>query len=94
VVTEELPQRPAGVPEQPIVELAGEIDGDFESEAAPSRGHRWAGLMNDIALVTAQIADMPFRWIDLMDKNLLGVAAAVLLLSGIALKVAAWWMGV
>jgi hypothetical protein len=92
-VAAELPQRPPGVPEHPIVELAEpeEVEGDFEVERPRIR---IGGLLSDVALVGAQIADMPFRWIDVMDKNLLGVAAAVLLLSGIVLKLAAWWMGV
>jgi hypothetical protein len=88
-------ERPPGVPEHPIVELAGEVEGDFETEAEVEKaGRRWTGIFSDVGLVAAQIADMPFRWIDVMDKNLLGVAAAVLLLSGLVLKLVAMWMGV
>jgi hypothetical protein len=40
----------------------------------------------------AQIIDVPFGWIDVMNKNLLGLAAILFLLSGAALMTAAWWL--
>ncbi len=84
---------PAGVPEHPIVELLDRTRGGEEVVAEKARG-RVMTVFGEVALVAAQIVDIPFQWMDVLDKNLLGVAALVLLLSGIALKVAAWWMGV
>lgn len=42
-------------------------------------------IAEGVALTFAQLADLPFRWLTEMDKNIIGVAALLLLLGGVVL---------
>ena len=84
-----LAQRPPGAPEFPVVILLP--DETFEDAEPESKG-RLARLFNDIVLMFAQILDLPFGWIDVVNKNLLGFAAFLLLASGVGLMTVAWWL--
>ena len=52
-----------------------------------------SNVASDLALMIAQLIDLPFSWVGELDKNILGVAAFMLLLSGGVLKLIAWWLG-
>ncbi|MGN6369363.1 MAG: hypothetical protein ACTHN5_13980 [Phycisphaerae bacterium] len=82
---------PANMP-PPVVILLPDPDPDEAAEEAPAR-FRLAALANDIGLMIAQIIDVPFGWIDVVNKNLLGLAAILFLLSGVALVAVSWWLG-
>ncbi len=46
---------------------------------------RLRAAAGDLALMVAQLADLPFAWISEVDKNILGIAAFLLFLGGAAL---------
>jgi hypothetical protein len=56
-------------------------------------GKKIGRLISDLGLMVAQIVDLPFGWIDAMNKNLMGLAALLFLVSGAVLMGVAWWMG-
>ena len=69
-------QRPAGVPAEPIVELA--------RHSLLERGHN---LLAGLTLTVAQLLDLPFGWLDDLSKNVIGMAAFLLLAGGAVLWV-------
>jgi len=74
----------AQLPPPVVVELA-ETEGASEPAGAlPRRGllGRVKELVGNVVLLMAQLIDMPFTWMDELDKNVMGVVALVLLLSG------------
>ena len=75
----------------PVVILLPDPDPDELADEPESR-FRLAALFNDLSLMIAQIFDVPFGWIDVVNKNLLGLAAILFLLSGAALIAVAWWL--
>jgi hypothetical protein len=63
----------------------------FESaSAAPRSPGRVVQFFRAVFLMLAQLMDMPFSWLSEYDKNVIGFAALILLLSGILLHVLAW----
>jgi len=50
-------------------------------------------IVQDVALMIAQLIDMPFSWVREIDKHVIGIAAFLMLLSGVALYVVAWFLG-
>jgi hypothetical protein len=56
----------------------------------PSLLNRLWRLLCDVALMIAQLIDLPFAWVHDMDKNVIGFAAVLLLLSGVVMYVLAW----
>ncbi len=54
--------------------------------AAPS-GSPARRLAEGIALTAAQLIDLPFRWLNDLDRNIIGIAALLLLLGGVVLFV-------
>ena len=72
--------RPQGVPEHPVVEL-------LVPEVVARRGMivRVRGLVGDVALMGAQLLDLPFAFVSELTKNVIGVAAFMLLLGGVVL---------
>lgn len=76
------------------VEASTEMAADFAApEAAGSRGvGRLKHLAGDVALMMAQLVDLPFGWIDELNKNILGVAAFLLMMGGVFMWVLARFM--
>lgn len=69
------------LPPPVVVELP---EGEIE-EVPPPRPTlvgRVKALMSGVALLVAQLIDMPFAWVSELDKNVLGLVAFLLLLSG------------
>lgn len=60
-----------------------------EPEAPPQR--RWR-ILSDVGLMAGQLLDLPFAWISEAEKNLIGVAAFMLLLGGAVLWILCWMM--
>ena len=81
---------PANMP-PPVVILLPEPDPDEELDQPVPR-FQLASLFHDLSLMIAQLVDIPFGWIDVVNKNLLGLAAILFLISGAALMTAAWWL--
>jgi len=62
---------------KPIIEKEVE-----PAEPVVKKPSRLARLPHDLALMTAQAIDLPFRWVSELDKHIIGVAAFLLLLGG------------
>jgi hypothetical protein len=62
------------------------------SAARPNILVRAWRLVVGMFIMVLQVVDMPFGWIKEPDKNVLGMAALLLLLGGAVLKVLSWWM--
>lgn len=62
---------------KPIIEKEEE-----PAEPVVKKPSRLARLPHDVALMTAQAIDLPFRWVSELDKHIIGVAAFLLLLGG------------
>jgi hypothetical protein len=75
----------------PVVIL--QPDEPEEEEAAPGVWKRAWRSVSDMALMVAQLVDLPFSWISGLDKHILGVAAVVFFFSGLLLVVLGWWLG-
>jgi hypothetical protein len=75
----------------PVVIL--QPDEPEEEEAAPGIWKRAWRSVSDMALMVAQLVDLPFSWISGLDKHILGVAAVVFFFSGLLLVVLGWWLG-
>jgi hypothetical protein len=76
----------------PVVILQPDEPDDDEAprESLLVRARRTA---SEIALMAAQLADLPFSWISGLDKYLLGIVAIVFFLSGWLLVALGWWLG-
>ncbi|HUO10527.1 MAG TPA: hypothetical protein VM008_19640, partial [Phycisphaerae bacterium] len=83
---------PPGVPPHPVVILLPDEE-PLPEEDKPGVGKKIARVFSDVGLMVAQIVDLPFGWMDVMNKNLVGLAAFLFLVSGAALMGVAWWMG-
>ena len=75
---------PAPVP--PVVVI---VKAPVEVEVSPRA--RWL-VLTDAGLMAGQLLDLPFSWISIAEKNLIGVAAFLLLLGGAVLWILSWMM--
>jgi len=76
---------PAGpLPLTPEEARAAEAEAADAVQSPASKPHR-RHILHDVALLVAQIIDVPFGWISELDKNVIGVAAFLLLLGGVVL---------
>jgi hypothetical protein len=79
-----MPTAPAGMSAPPVVVIEAPEESEEEVEE-PQRGN----LFTDILVMIGQLIDMPFRAISSADKNIIGIAAFLLLMGGVALWVIA-----
>ena len=54
-------------------------------ESASSRARPARHVLGDHLLMIAQLLDLPFGWLDDLSKNVIGMAAFLLLLGGLVL---------
>jgi hypothetical protein len=64
-----------------------------EEAAPPGLVKRMGQSVSDVMLMVAQLIDLPFSWINGLDKYIVGVAAVVFFLSGLLLVVVGRWLG-
>jgi hypothetical protein len=96
-----LPPPPAVIPPAPDPAVqekspdASVVAEHFEEDAeAPSQQRgRLRRLTGDLALMVAQLIDLPFGWIDELNKNVIGMAAFLLLLGGVVMWILARMTG-
>ncbi len=67
---------------------------DEEEEEAPPAGllTRLRRTTGEVLLMGAQLIDLPFSWLNGMDKHVVGVVAVVFFLSGWLLVALGWWL--
>ena len=88
-------QAPAAAAPAPVltasISRAGAGTDDAEQDAPENTGpfSRVRHVINDVLLMLAQLIDLPFSWINELDKNILGVAAFLLLAGGMVMFVLA-----
>jgi hypothetical protein len=77
----------------PVVILQPDEEEEEEEPAAPGVLGRVWSVVSEVALMGAQLIDLPFSWIRGLDKHIIGVAAVIFFLSGCLLMLLGWWLG-